>query len=81
MTSKLSIDEIIIGVQFSKNEILSTSEDKFFLGNIPYDLIEAWVTQFDKIENADVRFDVQDASSTILSARSEYFQNSFKEDW
>jgi hypothetical protein len=39
----------------------------------------------DKIENVDVRFDVQDktiyASSVILSKRSEYFQKFFEGGW
>ncbi|CAB4441908.1 unnamed protein product [Rhizophagus irregularis] len=79
-------DDIIIGVQFSKNEVSPVIQvDPFPEGNIPDDLVEAWSAQLDKTESADVRFDVQDktiyASSTILSKRSEYFQKFFQGGW
>lgn len=79
-------DNIIIGVQFSKNEVSSIVQvDPFPEGNIPDDLVEAWATQLDKTENVDVKFDVQGktiyASSSILSKRSEYFQTFFQGGW
>ncbi|RIA83173.1 hypothetical protein C1645_834206 [Glomus cerebriforme] len=60
-TSRPNQDEVIIGAQFSKTEIIHTLQETPLPGGtfIPDDLIE---NQLDKIEYADVRFDVQNKS-------------------
>ncbi|CAG8536562.1 11647_t:CDS:2 [Ambispora leptoticha] len=84
--SELPECDLIIGVQFSENEMKSQAmQIPLPINPLPKNLIDAWASQLEKPEMSDIRFDVKGATlyanSDILSQRSEYFQLLIQEQW
>ncbi|CAG8603588.1 8285_t:CDS:2 [Ambispora leptoticha] len=79
-------DEFILGVDFDKTIFRPLAQaGPLPVIPIPDNLIKAWTSQLNKVETADVQFNVQGqiiyAHSSILSKRSEYFQKLFQQKW
>ncbi|CAG8548441.1 11619_t:CDS:2 [Ambispora gerdemannii] len=84
--TELPDGDVIIGVQFSENEMKSQAmQIPLPINPLPKNLIDAWASQLEKPEMSNIRFDVKGtmlyANSDILSQRSEYFQMLIQEQW
>src|SRR5271170_3343758 len=84
-------DHVIFGVEFDRAEMGMVSQKWPLPSNpqlpdlFPHDLVKAWEGQLNNPAMSDVQFNIQGhtvyANSSILSARSKYFQLIFQGKW